>query len=157
MKKIFSALVLGCMALTLIQAQSMDEEMDYFQAIFGMGKKAAMAEFLTADKQDSESFWALYDEYEMERKLLGKKRIELLEAYAEGYGTWNDEELAEVMKGVMDQKKSLDKLVDKYYKKVMKSEGAVAAAQFWQFENYLLSAIRLLIMEEMPFIGELDM
>ena len=68
----------------------------------------------------------------------------------------NDDELADVMKGMMSQKKNLDKLVDKYYKKVMKSEGAVTAAQFWQFENYLLSAIRLLILEELPFIGELD-
>ena len=156
MKKILSTLVLAIMALSFVQAQGMEEEVDYFQAIFGMEKKAAMAEFLTAEKKDSETFWAIYDEYEVARKALGKSRIELLESYAEGYGTWSDDELAEVMKGMISQKKSLAKHIDKYYKKVMKSEGAVTAAQFWQFENYLLSAVRLLILEELPFIGELD-
>ena len=67
-----------------------------------------------------------------------------------------DEKAEELMKQIMKQKKSLDKLIDKYYKKTKKTSGVKDAAQFYQIENYILSAIRLQILDSIPFIGELD-
>jgi hypothetical protein len=49
-----------------------------------------------------------------------------------------------------------DKLQKTYYGKMKKSSGVKAAAQFLQIEAYLLSAVRATIMENIPFIGELD-
>jgi len=48
-----------------------------------------------------------------------------------------------------------DKLLATYYKKMEKAAGVRAAAQFFQLEVYLLSAIRLTVMDNIPFIGEL--
>ena len=98
----------------------------------------------------------LYDEYEVQRKLLGQKRLQLLVNYANNYGVMGDEETDQLMKVVMTQKKSLDKLIDKYYKKIKKSSGSKAAAQFYQLENYILSAIRLEILDNIPFFDEFD-
>ena len=55
------------------------------------------------------------------------------------------------------QKKSLDKLIFKYYKKMKKTAGTKPAAQFYQLEYYFLNAIRMDLLDNIPFIGELDL
>lgn len=47
-------------------AQSNNEEVDFYQSIFGMEKKAVVADFLNLE--ESNPFWALYDEYEAREK-----------------------------------------------------------------------------------------
>ncbi|MNC99020.1 hypothetical protein D3C83_171650 [compost metagenome] len=49
-----------------------------------------------------------------------------------------------------------DKLIASYYKKIKKGSGVKAAAQFFQFEHYVLSKIRAELMEQIPLIGEFD-
>jgi hypothetical protein len=151
-----SALLLAFLTFftTISFSQSNTEEMDFYQSIFGMGKKQAVAEFLQLGNDDP--FWSIYDEYETKRKELGKKRIALLNDYANNYLTLTDEKTSELIEQSISQRKQLDKLIVSYYKKVKKSNGAKAAAQFYQLENYILEAIRMAIMEELPFIGEFD-
>ena len=73
-------------------AQSTVEEIDYIQSIYGMEKKVIVAEFVQPENVDPAPFWEVYDEYEIERKNLGKERIALLEEFGEKYeksnGTW---------------------------------------------------------------------
>jgi hypothetical protein len=149
-------LVLGFLivASNVSLAQSYQEEVDMYQAVFGMEKKAMTLEFL--NNEDDVAFWALYDEYEVERKLLGQKRLQILVNYANNYGVMGDEETDQLMKVVMTQKKSLDKLIDTYYKKIKKSSGSKVAAQFYQLENYILGAIRLKILDTIPFFDEFE-
>ncbi len=135
-------------------AQSDKEEIDLYQAAFGMEKKEVVAGFLQLDSNNP--FWTIYDQYETERKTLGKKRIDLLKMYAEKYGNMSDDELNDMMKQTMTLQKSTDKLIDTYYSKINKASGAKAAAQFYQIEGYILSVIRAEIMSSIPFIGELD-
>jgi hypothetical protein len=139
-----------------LSAQSNTEEIELFQSIFGMEKKAIVSEFLQFDDSAYETFWGIYDAYETDRKELGKNRINLLKNYAENYDQLTDQKIDELMADMIRQKSNLDKLVNKYYKKIKKSVGSKPAAQFLQIENYFLSAVRLSIFESIPFIGELD-
>jgi hypothetical protein len=43
-----------------------------------------------------------------------------------------------------------DKLIVTYYKKIKKATNPVAAAQFYQIEGYILSGIRMTLLEELP-------
>jgi F0F1-type ATP synthase delta subunit len=135
-------------------AQSNNEETDFFQSIFGMAKKEVVADFLKIESTNS--FWALYDEYETKRKELGKERLNVLSDYVENYDKLTDVKYDEVVAGMISLRKSNDKLVDTYYKKIKKASGSKIAAQFFQLENYFLSEIRSTIMEEIPYIGEFD-
>ena len=135
-------------------SQTNTEEIDYYQSVFGMEKKQAITEILQLKENDT--FWNIYDEYEKERKELGKKRITLLKDYANNYLTLTDEKTSELIKQTISIRKKVDKLIVSYYKKVKKGNGPKVAAQFYQLENYILVAIRLTILEDMPFIGELD-
>lgn len=137
---------------SMVNAQTVQEEIDYIQSIFGMEKKEALADFL--ELQQSASFWDIYNEYEVQRKELGKKRLNLLDNYISNYDSMGDEGTDDIIKQAQTQKKSLDKLINQYYKKIKKDSGSKTAAQFYQFENYLLSAIRYGIFESIPFFGE---
>jgi hypothetical protein len=137
-------------------AQSNKEEVDLVQSLWGMEKKEIVAEFVKVDAASKDAFWKLYDEYEMERKALGKERISLLEKYAANYATLTDDMTDEIMNEMISLGSKTDKLAASYYGKMKKAAGVKAAAQFLQLESYINSSIRAAILEEIPFIGELD-
>ena len=152
--QVLVALSLSLLLSSVLSAQVNKEEVEYIQAVIGMQKKVAFAEFTQLDIDDP--LWAIYDMYETERMELGKTRLDLLEKYANNYVDMGDVVTDDLIKRMQTQKKSLDKLIDQYYKKIKKASGSKVAAQFYQFENYVLSAIRNEILENIPFIGELD-
>lgn len=133
-------------------AQSNKEEVDLIQAAFGMDKKAAIAEFIKPAETQKAAFWKLYDEYETQRKELGKQRIALLEQYAEQYTTLTSEQADAWSKKVMDLQKKTDNLISTYYTKILKISDGIVATQFYQFENYVLAVIRAQILIEIPFV-----
>ncbi len=137
-------------------AQSNKEDVDFIQSIYGKEKKEIVAGFIKLEGAQKDAFWKLYDEYETQRKELGKQRISLLERYANGYNTMDDATTDKLMKDMLALGAKTDKLVNTYYGKIKKASGVKAAAQFVQIESYLLSAVRATILENIPFIGELD-
>jgi hypothetical protein len=154
MKKL---LILAAVCLTSVGfAQSNKEDIDIIQSLYGKEKKVIVGEFIKLEGAQEDAFWKLYDEYETKRKEFGKTRIALLEKYAAGYGTMSDAETSQLVKEIGALGAKNDKLITTYYKKMEKSCGVKPAAQFFQLEAYLLSAIRVSIFEAIPFIGELD-
>jgi hypothetical protein len=145
---IIAALFIGSFA----GAQSNKEEVDLMQAAFGMDKKALVAEFVTPSENQKDAFWKLYDEYETQRKDLGKERIELLRQYADKYETMTSEQADEWTKKAMDLQKKTDGLIATYYTKVKGISDGIVALQFYQIENYILTGIRAQILVNIPFI-----
>ncbi len=139
------------MAFSSLNAQSAKEEVDFMQSVFGMEKKALVAEFVKPDAAQKDAFWQLYDEYETARKELGKKRIELLMKYDENFDNLSNELASELLKESLALRKKNDKLLESYVKKVAKATDAVVAMQFHQIEMFILSEIRVAITDELPF------
>ncbi|MEI7725629.1 MAG: hypothetical protein WCK09_11025 [Bacteroidota bacterium] len=133
-------------------AQSNEEEVDLMQAAFGMDKKAAVADFVKPSAAQKDAFWKLYDEYETQRKVLGKQRIALLEQYAAQYQTMTSEQADAWTKKVIDLQKKTDNLIVTYYGKVKLVSDGVVATQFYQIENFILTAIRAKILQNVPFL-----
>jgi len=151
MKKLillFSALCL----VVFVNAQSDKEEIELFQSMFGMEKKAAVADFVKVDDAQKDAFWQLYDEYETARKDLGKQRVDLLKQYAENYDKFSNETADKWTADVMKLSAATDKLIATYYKKVKKETNSIVALQFYQIENYFLTAIRMTILDQIPFV-----
>ncbi len=147
------AIILTC---TSAYAQSNKEEIDMYQSVFGMGKKAILSEYINVPEEKSNEFWELYDEYEDARKKHGQKRIALIEKYAINYSEIGDEKNSELITEMISLANEYNKLINRYYKKINKACGIKVAGQFYQFEKYFQSWIRLRIMDQIPFIGELD-
>jgi hypothetical protein len=151
MKK-YILLVAASLLASFTYAQSNKEEVDLVQAAFGMDKKAVVAEFVKPSDTQKDAFWKLYDQYETERKALGKQRIELLNQYADQYKTMTSEQADAWTKKVMDLQKKTDGLIATYYTKVKGISDGIVATQFYQIENYILLAIRAQILDAIPFV-----
>ncbi len=149
-------LTLGTFLVLSSFAQSNKEDVDMIQAMYGKEKKEIAAGFVQIDAAKKDAFWKLYDDYEAERKALGKKRISLLEKYANSYDSLTDKTMDEIVKEMITLQKGTDGLIAKYYDRLVKSAGVKPAAQFYQLEAYLSSVTRTYIMNKIPFIGELE-
>ena len=137
-------------------SQSNKEEVDLVQSVFGMEKKAMVTEFIKLEGAQKDAFWVAYDEYETKRKDLGKSRIDLLNKYASSYASLDDASTDQIVKDIMKLQGENDKLISTYYNKIKKGSGVKAAAQFYHFENYVLSKLRAEILENIPMLGEFD-
>ncbi len=151
MKKYFliiAALFLASFAYT----QSNKEEVDLMQAAFGMDKKAVVADFVKPSPAQKDAFWKLYDEYETQRKALGKERIELLKEYAAQYQTMTAIQADTWTKKVIELQKKTDNLIVTFYGRIKAVSDGLVATQFYQIENYILTAIRMQILQQVPFV-----
>ena len=151
MKK-YILITLALFLASFAYTQSNKEEIDLVQAAFGMDKKAIVADFVQLTDTQKDAFWTLYDEYETKRKEYGRERIELLKQYAEQYMTMTSEQADAWTKKVMELQIKTDKLIATYYEKVKGISDGVVATQFYQIENYILSMIRMSILQEVPFL-----
>ena len=137
-------------------AQATQSDIEIVQETYGLEKKKAIANFMELG-EDTEIFWALYDEYEAERKKLGNERIKVIEEYASNYASLSDEKILELFKKTNDVKRSFAKLQETYFNNMEKERGVSKAAQFWQLENYFSAMMQANIYSQLPFIGELDL
>ena len=141
---------------SIAMSQSNKEDVEIIQNMFGKQKKELVQAYMTIPEDKKAGFWTLYDQYETDRKALGKERIALIEAYANDYATMDDKKADALMNRKMKWLGDYTKLQKKYYDSMAKLIGGVQASKFFQLEDYLENNIRLYIQENIPFIDELD-
>jgi len=147
MKKIY-LLILSVLFTITSFSQSFQNELELMQSLYGMEKKEIVDDFIELNENQREDFWMLYNEYELERKELGKRKFNLLLRYVDDYGEIKPENAEMLMKEAIPLRKKSDKLIDSYYNKINKKIDPVVALQFYQVENYLSDLIRLQLLEE---------
>lgn len=102
MKKVIFTISLAFVSMSSsLFAQNNSEEIDMVQSIFGMEKKALVAEIIQPESGKSDAFWLLYDQYETKRKELGKRRIALLNSYADNYDTLDEASTDKILNEMM--------------------------------------------------------
>ena len=136
-------------------AQADKNDLEQFQARFGTAKKDMISSFLKIDSNNA--FWPIYNEYETKRQEQGKQRLQALTNYVNNYDKMDDATYDNTIKQMIQLRDGHDKLLDEYYSKIKKASGSKVASQFFQIETYIQSAIRVGIMEGIPFIGELEL
>ena len=145
--KILSLVFIAFFSLTLF-AQSNQDEIELMQSLYGMEKRDIVAEFIELSEVQEQEFWALYNEYENERKELGRKKFQLLQSYVDDYGQVKAEDADNFMKQAIPLRIKSDKLTDNYYKKIKTKTDPIVAMQFYQIENYLADAIKMELLED---------
>lgn len=135
----------------LSNAQTQDE---LFNSVFKQEKRAYFAENMHLKADEFDKFWTIYGAFENERVNIGTERINLLKTYVEKYETMSNEDADVFMKKWLAVDKKEDAMRIKYYGKMKKDLGAKTAAHFLQLDDYIQTAIKFEILDELPFIGE---
>lgn len=141
---------------SVTMAQSNKEDVEIILNMFGKQKKELVQMYMTIPEDKKAGFWTMYDQYETDRKLLGKERIALIEAYANDYATMDDKKASDLMNRKMKWLGDYSKMQKKHYDIMSKQIGGLQASKLFQLEDYLENNIRLAIQESIPFIDELD-
>ena len=155
MKKIF--LILLVVLSTAVFAQNKDkEDLDVIQGIYGKSKKELAVAYMVIPENQGVVFWKIYDEFEAERKALGKAKVAVINDYATNYANLTDATADKIAKASLKNNMDYQKLFAKYYAKYKKAVGAVTAAKIIQFENYMQTTVQIEIQNSIPFIGEIE-
>ena len=112
-------------------SQTDNKEVELIQQLFGMEKQAIITDFVTPSEDQKDAFWKNYHDYEMQRKELGKQRIELLIQYANEYLNMTVEQADEWTKKTIDLQKKTDALIVTYHGKIKKETDGIIAIQFY--------------------------
>ena len=155
MKKLLTPI---CMFLFFsVSAQVTKDDVNLIQAMYGKDKRDLMQEYMKFnDSTTANKFWKLYDSYEEERKKLGQNFIAILQDYADNYEKLDDKKADELVTKASANNIAYENLYMKYYQKMKPVIGSLKASQFIQLEAYLRSAIKTSILDDIPFIGEID-
>ena len=155
MKKVFLLLLVAF--TTGFFAQSTNkEDLEVIQGIYGKSKKELAVAYMSIPEAQGAAFWAIYDQFEAERKALGQAKVAFIEDYASNYANLTDASADKIAKAALKNNMDYQKLFGKYYDKYKKAVGAVTAAKIIQFENYMQTAVQSEIQDSIPFIGEME-
>jgi hypothetical protein len=138
------------------QAIAQNNEAEMMMSMFKVEKKALLMDFLKLNEEEAALFWPVYEEFNMDRGVISKKRIELITKYADEYNTITAEQIDELVGESFANRASLEKLHKSYYNKFKKAVGPKRAAQFVQYERFVDNAINTELNNNLPLIGELD-
>jgi hypothetical protein len=136
-------------------SHAQDDDIALIQSMYGMEKRKMVTDYMQLPDVSAAAFWDIYDKYEEERKDLGRKRLLLINEYAENYMNLTNEKADQLAKDVLTNNVQYEKLHQKYYSKFKKATSPLKAAQFLQLETFLQNEIRSAVQEEIPFIGNL--
>lgn len=150
MKKTLAIGILCILALG-VKAQTNDE-ISFYQSIWGMEKQAIVESYMDLSETQATAFWPVYEDYEVDRKELGKEKVDLLSDYAKSYATLDRETATDLIHRGAANNIAMQKLMKKTFNKLAKTMDPVAAAKFIQLENYFITMIQMTIQESIPFI-----
>ncbi len=156
MKKIV-LIVIGLVVLAGVKAQSKEpDDLDIIQSAFGKDKKQIIDNYMNLSPDVAAKFWPVYDEYESKRRELVRTSLGTLAKYANNYGSIDNDLAESLSKDAFKNAKNIEKLHEKYFKKMKKAAGALNASKFMQMEAYLQKTLELSVLDDIPFIDELD-
>ena len=97
MKKI-TLLIIALLFINLTFSQDYSiEEINIIQNLFGAQKKAVYEDNMDLSGVNADTFWNLYNEYEVERKKIGEKKVALLKSYTTKQGAVTNEQADEIL------------------------------------------------------------
>src|SRR5262245_33521398 len=106
---------------------------------------------LTVEQKDK--FWALYNEYEKERTPLSQQGLAMVENYVKNFSTNTKEQLVKMMGDSSANQKKIIDVRSKYASRMAKEIAPEVGVRFYQIEDYLTTAARLDVLDNIPFIG----
>ena len=148
-------ITLALLSCTFGFSQTDKEDIAIVKAVFNKEKKMLVQDYMNFSTPN-DAFWKEYDAYEAKRSNLSMERVQILSDYADQYENLTDAQAETLVKRIVSNDASFLSLQKTYFKKISKAAGAKNAAKFFQLESYLQTVVRKKIMENIPFIDELD-
>jgi hypothetical protein len=117
-------------------------------------RQEIVKELMELTPQESEAFWPIYREYQVDAAKLGDQRVALIETYFANADKLTDEQADKLLEDAFKLRKNQLDLQKKYVGKYRKVLPAVKVARLYQIENVLDAIISANLQATMPMIGD---
>ena len=145
-------LVAGVSSPSSAQSPTPEAYMELLRSDVRTAKVEILTDALALSATQGEAFWPIYREYGTELAKLGDRRIAMIKAFAETYGSTTDEQATLFAKDWFALQSGRLKLRKKYFDRVSKAVSPLVAAQFMQVENVAGMLIDIQIAAELPLM-----
>ncbi len=123
---------------------------DVLKSDVKMQRRALITEAMGLNEEQSDKFWEIYKEYEVETDKLFERELELFKEYAEAYKVMTDEMADVLMNKAMDINQAELDIHKKYYEVFKKELSAQTGAKFRMIDNRINLMINLQIAAAVP-------
>lgn len=137
-------------APTVAQAQSTVDDTQQLIAQIQNDKRAVVLEAMQLTDEQVAKFIPIYDAYQIERKALMERGVQLVNSYAANYDTLTDETAGKLLKEWLALQDDENALMRRYAKKLDKVLPTTRVLRFVQIENKLNSVLRLPTIRGIP-------
>ena len=156
---IAGTLVLAAASSAQAQAPATKTEQSQTKAYVDMLRKdirkdaqAIVDQAMGLEAGDKAKFWAVYEKYQGEIKLLWDQRLANIKKYAENYDKMTNEVADQLAVASMANEQQQVAIRKKYYPQMKAALGGKVAARFLQVEMMLGNLIALQLGDEIPLI-----
>jgi hypothetical protein len=148
------SLVLAVPALAQVNAQFADvsDEIEMVRSLVRIERKAAIEQAMQLAPAESQSFWALYNEYEAEKTKVNDRAVKVVTDYAAAYPEVGDERAQALLAESFAADSDLLSLKKKYARRFAKVLAPARVARFFQIERKLDAVQNLSLAEQIPLI-----
>lgn len=131
-------------------AQSTYDDTQQLIAQVQTDKRAIVLKSMELTDEQLAKFTPIYDRYQIERKALMERGVDLLNAYASNYATMTDDAAGKLLKDWFKLQEDETKLLRDTAKKLDKVLPTTRVLRFVQIENKLNSLLRLPAIKNIP-------
>lgn len=134
-------------------AQSAEIDVEQLKQAVSKGRRELFSAGMGAlQPAELEKFWAIYGEYEKERTSIIDQRMALLKDYAEKYKTMQSADATGWLNKLAKIATEEIAMRKKYADMVSKQISPAAATRFWQIDDYITSAAKIGVMDDIPLV-----
>ena len=148
------ALVHPALAQVNPQFADVSDEIEMVRSLVRIERKAAVEQAMQLAPAESQMFWTIYNEYEVERTAINDRTVKVVTDYAAAYPDVGDERAASLLAESFDVESDLVSLKKKYARRFAKVLTPARVARFFQIERKLDAVQNLSIAEEIPLIQQ---
>jgi hypothetical protein len=115
-------------------------------------RRAFMVGMQLTPAQDT-AFWPIFEKFEGERRVVSERMVRLVQQYAAAYPNVSDPQSWDLVGGTADAERELVAIRHKYAEEVKKRISGRASLRFYMLDDYLTTAVRLGVLDDMPVVS----
>ena len=152
MKRFILLFALICLLIPAAVMAQTEAQMELLRSVIANERVAIFTEVLALSDAESEAFWPVYREYEVELAKVTDQRVALIKEFAGVYESMDNTIAADLLKRSFDIADARTKVHKSYMKKFSKVLPATTVARFFQTERFITNLIDLQVAWELPLV-----
>ena len=98
-------------------------------------------------------FWPIFEKFEGERRVVSERLVRVVQQYAQAYPNVSDDQASQMVASTAELEKELVSIRQKAADDVKKKLNGRAALRFYILDDYLTTAVRLGVLDDMPVVS----